>query len=166
MTYTASNAKQLAEHIQQLAKQIDVVVCIGTDKVVCDSLGPMVGSMLNGNMDRPLYIYGLQCQCLTALNIADSFTAIRTLHPHGTILAIDAGVGDNNQIGTLQLSDHGILPGLATNRQLPCIGDIGIVGVVATRDMSAFYGDTPQLRSMLYNMCQTIVEGINMACGR
>lgn len=163
MTYTTNSAQQLADGILQLTSKIDVVVCIGTDKVLCDSLGPMVGSMLNSNMNSPMYIYGLQCQCLTALNIADSFGIIRSLHPHSTILAIDAGVGDSNQIGTLQLSDHGILPGLATNRQLPSIGNIGIVGVVSTRDMSAFYSDTPQLRSMLSSMCQTIVDGINMA---
>lgn len=163
MTYTTHNAQQLSKHIKQHIDHIDVVVCIGTDRVVCDSLGPMVGSALNYNMDRPLYIYGIESQCLTALNIVNSFSAIKSLHPNSTILAIDAGVGESGQIGNIQFSDHGILPGLATNRQLPCIGDVGIVGIVSNRDMGSFYADTPQIRSMLDGMCHTIVEGINMA---
>ncbi len=160
MTWTATNSEQLAEKISQQVGNIDVIVCIGTDKVVCDSLGPMVGSMLNSSMQQPLYIYGLQSQCLTANNIADSYSAIRQLHSDSTILAIDAGVGDYDQIGNVQFSDHGILPGLATNRQLPSIGDIGIVGIVSSRDMHTFYADTPHTRSIVEGLCNIIVEGL------
>lgn len=160
MTWTMDSAEQLARYMTEQIGTIDVVVCIGTDKVVCDSLGPIVGTMLNDKMQRPLYIYGLQCRCLTALNIADSYSRIKELHPNSTILAVDAGVGDSSQIGKVQLSNHGILPGLATNRQLPCIGDIGIVGIVDSRAMKNFYQDTLYTRSVVGDLSEMIVDSI------
>ncbi len=162
MTWTATNSQQLAEHMAKQIDNIDVVVCVGTDKVVCDSLGPMVGSMLNNNMIKPIYVYGLQSSCLTALNVAQCYHDIRKLHSTSTILAVDAGVGDTDQLGKVQISNHGILPGLATNRQLPCIGDVGIVGIVATRDMQGFYEDSDHTRSRVEKLSQLIVKSIHI----
>ncbi len=162
MTHTISNAQQLAQHIARQGG-IDVVICIGTDKVVSDSLGPMVGTMLNKAMSRPLYIYGLCNRCITALNVAQCNNAIRSMHPNSTILAIDAGVGDDDQVGKVQISDHGIMPGLATNRQLPCVGDIGIVGIVSNRDMSQFYVNSDTRRNIVHDISKMIVDSINSA---
>lgn len=116
-----------------------VYMCIGTEKVFSDSLGPRVGTLLNLYMSEPIFVYGLIDQNITAENLCHSYEFIKAMHPNNPIVVIDAGVGEANQLGKVQLCDGGILPGAATNKNLPEIGDIGIVGIVAERGMSDFY---------------------------
>lgn len=116
-----------------------VYMCIGTEKVFSDSLGPRVGTLLNLQMREPLFVYGLIDQNITAENLCHSYDFIKAMHPHNPVVVIDAGVGELNQLGKVQLCDGGILPGAATNKNLPEIGDVGIVGIVAERGMGDFY---------------------------
>ena len=116
-----------------------VYMCIGTEKVFSDSLGPRVGTLLNENMISPAFVYGLSEQNITAENLLYSYNFIKALHPNSTIVVVDAAVGAGDQIGKIQLCDGGIAPGAATNKNLPVVGDIGIVGIVAEKGMSDFY---------------------------
>lgn len=117
----------------------NVYMCIGTDKVFSDSLGPRVGTLLNLQMNSPLFVYGMCDQNITAENLSESYKFIRSMHPDSKIVVVDAGVGEQSQLGKVQLCDGGILPGAATNKNLPQIGDVGIVGIVAERGMADFY---------------------------
>ncbi len=116
-----------------------VYMCIGTEKVFSDSLGPRVGSMLNEMMNKPVFVYGLCNQNITAENLCHSYSFIKAMHPESQIVVIDAGVGANEQLGKIQLTDGGIVPGAATNKNLPMMGDVSIVGIVAEKGMADFY---------------------------
>lgn len=124
---------------EKLVGDSPVFMCIGTEKVFSDSLGPRVGTLLNSYMRKPMFVYGLCEQNITAENLCHSHDFIKAMHPNSQIIVIDAGVGDENQLGKVQLCDGGILPGAATNKNLPEIGDLGIVGIVAERGMGDFY---------------------------
>lgn len=140
--YNAQDKLRLAEAIKDKLEgnqNAPVYMCIGTEKVFSDSLGPRVGTLLNYNMVKPMFVYGLCSQNITAENLCHSYEFIKSMHPDNPVVVIDAGVGDSGQLGNVQLCDGGILPGAATNKNLPQIGDIGIVGIVAERGMSDFY---------------------------
>lgn len=139
--YNQQDKKRLAEAFKdKLAKgSAPVYMCIGTEKVFSDSLGPRVGTLLNSAMDAPTFVYGLIEQNITAENLCKSYEFIKAMHPDSTIVVVDAGVGELDQLGSVQLCDGGILPGAATNKNLPEIGDIGIVGIVAEKGMGDFY---------------------------
>lgn len=137
-----------------------VYMCIGTEKVFSDSLGPRVGTLLNLAMDAPLFVYGLIEQNITAENLLKSYEFIKSMHPDNPIVVVDAGVGESDQLGMVQLCDGGILPGAATNKNLPEIGDVGIVGIVAEKGMSDFYTLNSAKDKLVGDVARFITEAI------
>ena len=123
----------------QISNEPTVYMCIGTEKVFSDSLGPRVGTLLNERLKRATFVYGLCNQNITAENLQYSYHFIKALHPNSKIVVIDAGVGAAEQIGKVQICDGGIAPGAATNKNLPSVGDVGIIGIVAEKGMGDFY---------------------------
>ncbi len=151
-------AKRLASTIKNA-----VVVCIGTEKVVADSLGPRVGSLLNENLATSLFVYGLQGANITAENLPKAIHTIKRLHPNAPLLVIDAAVGSADQIGKVQLSNSAITPGAATNKHLQSVGDISIVGIVADKNMSDFYENSCERAILVERLSQFVATAIIMA---
>lgn len=137
-----------------------VYMCIGTEKVFSDSLGPRVGTILNEQMTEPAFVYGLRDQNITAENLLYSYNFIKSLHPRSPIVVIDAAVGSLDQIGKIQLCDGGIIPGAATNKNLPVVGDVGIVGIVAEKGMGDFYTLNSAKDRLVGKVAQFIAEAI------
>lgn len=156
-----------SQHDKQLLSQAlkekissPIFMCIGTEKVFSDSLGPRVGSLLNEYMNRPSFVYGLCEQNITAENLCHSYSFIKAMHPNSQIVVIDAGVGANEQLGKIQLTDGGIVPGAATNKNLPMMGDVSIVGIVAEKGMSDFYTLNSSKDKLVGAVAQFIAEAI------
>ena len=51
-----------------LGKKLPVIVCIGTDAVVGDCLGPLVGSLLKERLKGKTYVFGTVESPVTAKN--------------------------------------------------------------------------------------------------
>ncbi len=150
--------------VQQLANAKNcVIVCIGTQKVVADSLGPMVGTLLNENMPAPVSVYGMQNANITAQNLEEAFRFIKMLHPNQKLIVIDAAVGEQNQIGKVQISNTPLFPGAATNKSLSEVGDVSIVGIVAHKNMQDFYTDSCERRILVEKLAQFIAGALAIA---
>ncbi|GAA0864403.1 spore protease YyaC [Paraclostridium tenue] len=119
----------LSDTLKDIIDENTVIVCIGTDRAIGDSLGPLVGTMLkNSNYKYP--VYGTLDKPIHALNIYESLQSIKKKHPKGNFLAIDACLGSKNNIGNLQIRKGPILPGKGVGKKLPEIGNYSIVGIV------------------------------------
>ena len=153
--------KLIADQLKSMGTT--VVVCIGTEKVVADSLGPRVGTLLNENLTKPLYVYGLEGANIHAQNLTRAVDIVKRLHPNAKVLVVDAAVGDDWQVGKVQLIKGNIAPGAATNKQLGLIGDIGIVGIVSNKDMADFYQNSAEKSILVENLSQFIARAILVA---
>ena len=159
--YNSQDKGQIAAAIRDKTQYAQrVYMCIGTEKVFSDSLGPRVGTLLNENMAFPAFVYGLLDSNITAENLLYSYNFIKALHPASTIVVIDAAVGTREQIGKIQLCDGGIVPGAATNKNLPVVGDLGIVGIVAEKGMADFYTLNSDKDKLVGKVAQFIAEAI------
>lgn len=154
--------KQLESMAQQLSTMVKkaVYMCIGTEKVCADSLGPLVGQMLNDNMESPVFVYGIYGYNITAQNVEGCHRFIRKLHPDCTLVVIDAGVGEADQIGSIQLTDGKIVPGAATDKSLCAVGDVSLVGIVSHKDMQDFYSDSADKQNLVQKTAHKIVRMI------
>lgn len=163
--YEQQDKARLAEELKdRLAnRNAPVYMCIGTEKVFSDSLGPRVGTLLNLAMYKPTFVYGLDEQNITAENLCKSYDFIKALHPDNPVVVVDAGVGEASQLGKVQLCEGGILPGAATNKNLPAIGDVGIVGIVAEKGMADFYTLNSTKDKLVSDVAQFIAEAILVA---
>ncbi len=160
--YEPDAEQRLAQEIKEKVSN-PVYVCIGTEKVFSDSLGPRVGSLLNNQMEKPCFVYGLCSQNITAENLVFCSEFIKKMHPNSQVVVVDAAVGSSEQIGKVQICDGGIVPGAATNKNLPSIGDVSIVGIVADRGMSDFYTLNSSKERLVNKVAQFIANSIVLA---
>ena len=108
-----------------------VVICIGSDKVSGDMLGPLVGSSLREEYDLPYPVYGSVGESVNGLNLESYLEMIDKRHKGSRIIAVDAAIGKEEDIGNVRLKKGGIKAGGALERRGERVGDIGVVGVVA-----------------------------------
>ena len=133
------SVKQLKKKLKPVLEPSTVYMCIGTDHVVKDSLGPRVGTLLSQYSDK-LIVYGVQGDNINGGNVQKAYRAIKCLYPRSTVVVIDAAVGSQRQVGNIQLLDDGIKPGEALDKELGQMGDYSILGIVA-KDKDDLYDD-------------------------
>ena len=159
---TRSNAK--SEIFSQTVKSKTappVVVCVGSDLAIGDSLGPITGSMLKYKTQGvDCFLYGTLAAPVTAKEIKYLRSFLKKTHPDSPVLAIDAAVGEKGDVGVIRVTDSPLFPGAGANKQLGCLGDVSILGIVAEKSISN-YGilNTTRL-NLVYTMSEIISEGV------
>jgi putative sporulation protein YyaC len=107
-----------------------VAVCIGTDRSTGDSLGPLVGMLLERKKPADTEIYGTLDQPVHAVNLQDTLDEIGRRFRNPYIIAVDACLGQLASVGSVQLCDGPVKPGAGVNKSLPPVGDIHLTGIV------------------------------------
>lgn len=114
-----------------------VICCIGTPKVIGDSLAPRVGdALLHHNIGA--FVYGTTSNPITALNYETYYNHIFSCHKNDFIIAVDCALGEKKDIGSIKITKKGVLPGKAIGKNLASIGNIGILGQVGHLTDSPF----------------------------
>lgn len=109
-----------------------VIVCVGSDKISGDSLGPLVGSMLReGGVPCP--VYGYLGKTVNGVNLDEYRRFLRRYHPFVPIIAVDAAVGNADEIGQIKYRLGGVQAGGAVGRSAPPLGDLAVLGVVGQK---------------------------------
>ena len=161
MRSTQNNA-EFSKHFSGDFEAPPVIVCIGSDLAVGDSLGPITGSMLKyKTQGLRAFIYGTLASPVTAKEIKYLRTFLKETHKGSQIIAVDAAVGAEGDVGLLKLSDSPLFPGAGANKKLGSIGDISIMGIVAEKSI-ANYGllNTTRL-NLVYTMSEIVSEAIS-----
>ncbi len=109
-----------------------VLLCIGTDRVAGDSLGPLIGYKLSKQHIANIYVYGTLQHPVHALNLEKVQKEIKKRHPHLPVVAVDASLGDRSDLEYITVSPGAIYPGAGVDKSLGAVGDISITGVVNT----------------------------------
>ena len=142
-------------------ESLPVIVCIGSDLAIGDSLGPIIGSMLKfKTQGLGVFLYGTLSAPITAKEIRYMRTFLKETHKDSPIIAIDAAVGEAGDIGLIKLHDTPLMPGAGANKQLGALGDISIMGIVAEKSLGN-YGllNTTRL-NLVYTMAEIISDGL------
>ncbi|MBZ9633154.1 spore protease YyaC [Clostridium sp. FP1] len=103
------------------------IACIGTDRCTGDSLGPIVGDLLERKKWGNVNIVGSLEYPLHAKNIEERMGCVPD---DSLIIGIDACLGDLKSIGCIRIEDKSLHPGAGVNKDLPPVGDISITGIV------------------------------------
>lgn len=104
--------------------------CIGTDRSTGDALGPLTGSFLASYHSFPFEVIGTLENPLHAINLASTVEEIQQRPSPPFIVAIDACLGIEKNIGQILVHEGPLLPGKAVKKELPPIGDISVKGIV------------------------------------
>ena len=140
-----------------------VILCIGTDRLIGDSLGPITGSFLL-RYGCPCPVYGTLMQPVHALNLDVQSSIIRKHHPNSPVLAIDASLGSRRHQGYITIGNGAIRPGAGAGKTLPEVGDIFITGIVnVSGSFEQLLLQTTRLAT-IFHMAESISQGILLAC--
>lgn len=137
-----------------------VFLCIGTTKIIGDSIGPKVGDRLK---DRNVnaYVYGNTLRQVTAINVDDYARMIKQRHSDDIVIVIDSALGKLDDVGSVKVTKNGIKPGGAFNKGKERIGDIGILAVVGDADSDRMTELKTRDEKFIDNLVDKVIEFTN-----
>jgi putative sporulation protein YyaC len=105
-------------------------LCIGTDRSSGDTLGPLVGTLLTEAPSPNIQICGTLAQPVHAFSLNQVVAEITQLPKTPLIIAIDASLGKQKEVGMVEVGEGALVPGKGVGKKLPAVGDIHIKGIV------------------------------------
>ena len=161
---------ELAHVLKKCIGQIDrpwkeiIILCIGSDRITGDSLGPLIGYQLSPYCSRIFHVYGTLDDPVHALNLPDRISYIHSRHPEALLVAIDASLGSRRHQGYITIGNGAIRPGAGAGKTLPEVGDIFITGIVnVSGSFEQLLLQTTRLAT-IFHMAESISQGILLAC--
>lgn len=138
-----------------------VVLCIGSDLSVGDSLGPLVGTMLKNLLsEHNIYVYGTLSKPVTAKEVGYMNDFLSKTHPDQPVIAVDAAVGSADDVGLIKIASKGLNPGSGADKKLSKVGNVSIMGIVAEKSLFNYALFSATRLNMVYRMANIISNGI------
>ncbi len=148
-----------------------IILCIGTDRFIGDSLGPLTGTLIS-KLGLPVPILGTLDHPVHAVNLRRTLSHIKTAYKDHRIIAIDACLGTSKSVGYIHVKEGSIQPGKGVGKKLSHVGDISIIGVVdeAVESDDFEYENYLKINNvrlgLVMKMSETIAKGIYTAFRR
>ena len=140
---------------------LPVVVCVGSDLAIGDSLGPLVGSMLRfKTQGLGAYIYGSLSSPVTAKEVRYIGRFLKRTHADRQIIAVDAAVGEESDVGLIKVNDLPLKPGSGASKDLGKFGDITVMGVVSEKSIGNYALLHSTRLRLVYKMAEQISDAL------
>ncbi|WML42466.1 spore protease YyaC [Neobacillus sp. PS3-40] len=156
-------AIKLTSYFPVIVSRPIVFVCIGTDRSTGDSLGPLIGTLLEEKNIPSFFIYGTLDDPIHAVNLAEKLKEIKEKHFHPFIIGIDACLGRVKNVGMIEIGDGPVKPGAGVNKELPPVGNIHITGIVNVSGFMEFFVLQNTRLNLVLKIAKTITNGIYKA---
>lgn len=144
-----------------------VFLCIGTDRLIGDSFGPLVGSKLEKLLEVynifNIDIYGTLENNVCYTNIEKCLLKLKKDHPNACIIVIDAALSKEVNIGKIFVQRQKTVLAKGLNKAKFEVGDISIKAVVGKNyKLSKYNFLSLQNISLSYviNLSNIVAEGI------
>lgn len=139
-----------------------VILCIGSDRVTGDCVGPLVGHLLSSR-DTACSVFGTLAEPVTALNLAETVKLIKRKYAGRKVIAVDSCVGNRTELGKIRVSKGSLRPGLACGKNLPKVGDVSITATVAAGTSDNLYSVR---LGFVYSLAIAIADAVDFALAR
>lgn len=137
-----------------------VFLCIGTDRSTGDSMGPLVGDKLKFLIRDRVHLYGNLEYPIHAKNLKTTIDEINLQYINPFIIAIDACLGNIQNVGKIYIERKALTPGAAMNKDLPAVGDLSITGIVNISGALEFMVLQNTRLHVVMNLADVISKGI------
>ena len=97
---------------------------------------------------------------ITAKEVEYARTYLKQIHPNSISIAIDAAIGNQDDVGLIRVINKGLKPGLGVDKNLGTVGDLSIVGIVASKSVQNYNLFNLTRLNLIYKMAGTIADGI------
>lgn len=149
-----NNAKEIFKELPEKP----VVLCLGTNKVLDDALGPMVGSMLK-KMHYDGFVYGTIDAPICSTNLLPALAFLKATHKNKKLLIVDASTTSHlERIGKIVLAQE-YKPFNETLYSMNVEADYFLFGVCSLhhKNFKTLYNAK---FSIIHKICKTICYGM------
>lgn len=153
-------SRRLSSLLTRSQKAAPVFLCIGSDRITGDSLGPIIGTELKKCFDGKIPVYGTLELPVHALNLSSVLTEIQAHHAGNTLIAIDASLGLPEHEGYITLGRGGLMPGAGVRKELGNVGDLFITGIVGPSGCHSHLTLQTARLSAVISVASRITDGI------
>lgn len=138
-----------------------VILCIGSDLAIGDSLGPVTGTLIRKKTKGfGAYVYGTLKNPVTAKEVKYVNDFLHKTHPNSKIIAVDAAVGEDSDVGLIKITDGALRPGSGANKRLGKVGDVSVLGIVAKKSAFSYSLLNLTRLNMVYAMSEIIAGAL------
>jgi len=159
---TAFSKKLLKQNLPPERPRL--ILCIGTDRSTGDSLGPIIGSRLQETKHNFFKVLGTLESPVHAGNLTEYIKIIQALNDP-LVVAIDACLGNVDNVGYINIGEGALKPGAGVNKHLPPVGDIHITGVVNVGGFMEYFVLQNTRLNVVMKMAKIICDGIHLGSG-
>ncbi|MGL6104859.1 spore protease YyaC [Romboutsia sp.] len=153
----------LSSLLSQIIDKETIIICIGTDRCIKDSLGPIVGRMLQNSTFKN-QVYGILGDTVNAVNLNEKLEYIKNIHPQSKIIAIDATTTKQEMVGLIEVRCGPVHPGRGVGKILPNVGDYSIYGMVSDiNEGYKFFSEGESDVDFIVDMAETIALSLILA---
>lgn len=156
-------ASELLSFFPSMTSRPIVFVCIGTDRSTGDSLGPLVGTLLEEKTLPSFFVYGTLDDPIHAVNLEEKLKLIKEKHFHPFIIGIDACLGRFKSVGMIEIGEGPVKPGAGVNKDLPAVGHIHMTGIVNVSGFMEFFVLQNTRLNLVLKMAKTMANAIHKA---
>ena len=140
-------------------KEKPIILCLGNEKIIADSLGPLVGYFLINKYNLNTSIYGTLGRNVTNFNIDLYYKYIKKYHKNTPILVIDSSIDAIQYLGNIKIEENNLIS--KCKRKFKNIGDITIKGVVLPNSLHCKFLLRQTKLSFVYNLANQIAKLVN-----
>lgn len=143
-----------------------IFLCVGSDKVIGDAYGPLVGSNLKEQLKQyysNIHIVGTLEEPVLATNLKRVIANIQKEYENPCIIAVDSALSRKEDIGRVFVSNQKMKFAQSTRQDPIEIGEISIKGVVAQDCKIARYNFSVLQSTSLakvFNLARMTANGI------
>ena len=118
------------------SKERPIFLCVGTDKIVGDSVGVLIGELLTKKYKINAHVYGTLDANVDAQNINQIIDDIKLKHPSSPIILVDGILGDFDSVGQIKFYKNGAYAGGQYGKGV-FVGDYSILPVVGVKGIDS-----------------------------
>lgn len=129
-----NNYELIKEELRKVITPETVFACVGTNKVVFDTFGPLCGELLK---QKGIPYYGDFDDNINSVTMGRKLHEIykKDKRQNANIVAIDAAVTEeNSKVNKMEFKDRGVKPGAGVGKNFPMIGDNSILLFTLNRE--------------------------------
>ncbi|OAA85085.1 spore protease YyaC [Clostridium ljungdahlii] len=155
--YEEGAYKILGEALKDFIDDKTIIVNIGTDGVLGDCIGPLLGSMLVG-MGLQIPVIGTLNDPIHAGNCTFKILEIKKKFAGYKVVAVDSCLGKN--VGYIKMEKGSIKVGAGISKKYAEVGDVFIKAIVAGEESAKKFAQLKIRLRYIYNMSLVIAEAI------
>jgi len=139
-----------------------VFLCIGSNRLSGDRLGPAIGQLLIKKHDARAFVYGTLERPVTRNNVLEVHDFIKRTHG-GKLFAIDAALGSNEEKGMISIYRGGLKPAASAGCDLPPVGDLCLTVTVNALSLYGVVALASVREKKINELAENIAQAISDA---